>query len=326
MDVARALSRPTALTAAAVLAAFGLALVPAAPASANPSLSEVERQVEALGTKLDATNEKYNAAKVDLEKVRREQKAMQTKLDAAQQKLDAAQAKVGEIAASAYRGNQLGMWGSLIESGSPRTFMDQLTVLEQLTLDQRGAIDAATRAKEQVAAAKAPVDANLKKAAALEKTLRDQQAQLNKDLVKWKALRARLGGRGPSSPGSENATYDGSASGNAEIVVRFAYAQLGKPYVFGAAGPNSYDCSGLTMAAWARAGVYLPHSASRQYRALRKVSRSNLRPGDIVLFYSDLHHNGIYIGGNRVIHAPQPGDNVKIASMNYMPYAGAVRP
>ena len=86
----------------------------------------------------------------------------------------------------------------------------------------------------------------------------------------------------------------------------FAKAQVGKPYIWAAAGPNAYDCSGLTMAAWGKAGVVMAHGSRDQYADFPKVSSSQLQPGDLVLFYSDMHHVGIYVGNGMVIHAGNP--------------------
>ncbi len=115
-------------------------------------------------------------------------------------------------------------------------------------------------------------------------------------------------------------------SGRAGTAVAFARAQLGEPYVYGAAGPDAWDCSGLTMMAWRAAGVSLPHSSSQQYSAGTHVSRSQLQAGDLVFFYSPIHHVGIYIGGGNIIHAPNPSERVKISPVSEMPYAGATRP
>jgi cell wall-associated NlpC family hydrolase len=120
-------------------------------------------------------------------------------------------------------------------------------------------------------------------------------------------------------------TYTGPASGRAAIAVRTAYAQLGDPYVYGASGPNAFDCSGLTSYAWRAAGVYLPHSSSAQYGYGRHVSRADLQPGDLVFYYSPISHVAIYIGGGRVIHAPYPGRSVEIAPLGEMPFTGATR-
>ncbi|MGW4165136.1 C40 family peptidase, partial [Streptomyces sp. NPDC004788] len=114
-------------------------------------------------------------------------------------------------------------------------------------------------------------------------------------------------------------------TGRAAAAIAFAEAQLGKPYVWGATGPSAYDCSGLTQAAWRAAGVSLPRTTYTQINAGRRVSRSELAPGDLVFFYSGISHVGLYIGGGRMIHAPRPGAPVRIAPIDEMPFAGATR-
>nr|WP_188269193.1 MULTISPECIES: C40 family peptidase [unclassified Streptomyces] len=107
--------------------------------------------------------------------------------------------------------------------------------------------------------------------------------------------------------------------------IAFAYAQLGKPYVWGATGPSAYDCSGLTRAAWRSAGVSLPRTTYSQINAGRRVPLFELAPGDLVFFYSGISHVGLYIGNDRMIHAPRPGTPVRIAPITDMPFAGATR-
>lgn len=116
------------------------------------------------------------------------------------------------------------------------------------------------------------------------------------------------------------------ASSKAARAVAYAKAHLGDPYVYGAAGPNAFDCSGLTMRAWQAAGVKLPHNTNAQYAAAKHISKSQLRPGDLVFFYSGMSHVGLYVGNGKVIHAPRPGTPVQYIKMSYMPYAGAARP
>lgn len=122
-----------------------------------------------------------------------------------------------------------------------------------------------------------------------------------------------------ADPGDEYAA-------KAAKVIAFAEGQLGKPYVWGATGPGSYDCSGLTQAAWREAGVQLPRVTYDQVNFGNRVSRSDMRPGDLVFFYSDVSHVGIYIGDGQMIHASRPGDVVKVESIDYMPFHSAVRP
>jgi cell wall-associated NlpC family hydrolase len=115
------------------------------------------------------------------------------------------------------------------------------------------------------------------------------------------------------------------ASGRAQAAVGYALAQLGDPYVYGAAGPDAFDCSGLTMAAWAAAGVSIPHSAIMQVSAGTPVSISELMPGDLVFYYSPISHVGMYIGNGQVVHAPHTGSVVQIVPVNSMPISTAVR-
>ena len=116
------------------------------------------------------------------------------------------------------------------------------------------------------------------------------------------------------------------ASGRAAAAVQYALAQVGKAYVYGAAGPSAFDCSGLTMAAWGQAGVGLPHSSGAQMGSGRPVSQSELQPGDLVFYYSPVSHVAIYVGNGQVVGAQNPSTGVKIVGVNSMPYAGAVRP
>jgi cell wall-associated NlpC family hydrolase len=125
-----------------------------------------------------------------------------------------------------------------------------------------------------------------------------------------------------SSSGSSKA----SASSRGRIALAFAKAQLGERYRFAGAGPNVWDCSGLTMKAWAKAGVKLPHHADNQRKVGKRVSRANLRLGDLVYFYHPIHHVGIYAGNGRVIHAPNPRKRVEYIKISYMPYNSASRP
>ena len=171
---------------------------------------------------------------------------------------------------------------------------------------ERLAREAAERRAAQVAAAE-------ERARALAAAERARQAAI--------AERATRSRPAPAPPPS----YTEVGAGRASIAVQEAYRQLGKPYRWGAEGPDSFDCSGLSKWAWAKAGVSLPHYSRAQYEQGRKVSRSELRPGDLVFFGSPIHHLGIYVGNGQMIHAPQTGDVVKVSSMDRRDYTGAVR-
>ena len=120
----------------------------------------------------------------------------------------------------------------------------------------------------------------------------------------------------PAPTAQQSASYPAAPTAAAQKAVDTAMDQRGKPYEYGAAGPDSYDCSGLTQYAWAAAGVSLPHSSSQQSRMGTPVARDQLQPGDLVFFYSPVSHVGIYIGNNQVVHAPEQGDVVKVSDID----------
>lgn len=121
-------------------------------------------------------------------------------------------------------------------------------------------------------------------------------------------------------------TYNGPASGRGRTAIEFAYAQLGKPYEWGSTGPDSYDCSGLVGAAWRAAGVSLPRTVKQMYDAGRKVSKADVQPGDIIYWYNDNQHNGMYVGDGKAIHAPRTGKNIEIVPVDSSPFCAASRP
>lgn len=129
-----------------------------------------------------------------------------------------------------------------------------------------------------------------------------------------------------ASSSSSSSSSTGKTSSKAAQAIAFARAQIGKPYVYGATGPNAYDCSGLVQAAYASAGVSLPRVTGAQFAADTRVSVSDLLPGDLVFFYSSASHVGIYIGDGKMVHAANPRKPIEIASIDTMPIAGATRP
>ncbi|MFJ1674101.1 NlpC/P60 family protein [Streptomyces sp. NPDC088251] len=185
-------------------------------------------------------------------------------------------------------------------------------LLSELTAQEKARLAALERKKEAEARRKAEELAK-KQAAA--------KAEADREAAK------KAGSSGGTGTGTGTGTgSDSSASTKAEKVLAFARAQIGKPYVWGATGPSSYDCSGLTQAAWKAAGVDIPRTTWDQVKVGTRVATADLRPGDLVFFYDDISHVGIYKGGGMMIHAPKPGANVREESIYYMPIYGSVRP
>jgi cell wall-associated NlpC family hydrolase len=170
--------------------------------------------------------------------------------------------------------------------------------------------------EHQLGAEKATIDKKLAEAKAL---LGDLKAKEREQVVSRSVART-------SAAPTTSAPASVPASGRAAAAVAFAMAQVGDAYVYGATGPSAWDCSGLTMGAWAQAGVSLPHSSSAQYSSGPHIAESDLQPGDLVFYYSPISHVGMYIGNGMIVNAENPSVGVKVTSLHSMPYVGAVRP
>ncbi|WUS98760.1 NlpC/P60 family protein [Streptomyces sp. NBC_00708] len=184
------------------------------------------------------------------------------------------------------------------------------TLLSKLTAEEKARLAELERKKEAEAKRKA-------------EELAKKQAAAKKEAAR-KA--AEPGGSGTETGSGSGSGSGSSASTKAEKVLAFARAQIGKPYVWGATGPASYDCSGLTQAAWKAAGVDIPRTTWDQVNVGTRIATADLQPGDLVFFYDDISHVGIYKGDGMMIHAPKPGANVREESIYYMPIYGSVRP
>lgn len=193
-------------------------------------------------------------------------------------------------------------------------------LLSKLTAEEKARLAELERKKEAEAKRKA---AELAKKQAAAKAEADRKAAA----AEKAAEEAGSGtGTGTGTGTGSGSGSDADASTKAEKVMAFARAQLGKPYVWGATGPASYDCSGLTQAAWKAAGVDIPRTTWDQVNVGTRIATEDLLPGDLVFFYDDISHVGIYKGDGMMIHAPKPGANVREESIYYMPIYGSVRP
>jgi len=254
---------------------------------------------------------------------------------------------MGAVAAAAYRQGGASQFVELVSTSTPQTFLDRAASLDRIAAGQSAQMALAATARhrlaqvqavaaQQQAAQDAVAKTMAKQKSAIEGALAEQQrllAGLKADQLRQfraaqraAAARAAAQARASRDRSFDVPTYNGPASGRASVAVQAAYAQLGKPYEWGASGPNSFDCSGLTMWAWGKAGVSLPHSSQAQYGSGQHVSQADLQPGDLVFYGSPIHHVGIYIGNGNMIEAPHSGTNVRIASYQRGDYAGAVRP
>jgi cell wall-associated NlpC family hydrolase len=314
----------------AVTGAVGV-LFTAVPAQAAPATSaDAAAMVAARGHELEAVTEKFNEARATLDTQRAAAQAAAAQLQQATAALGSAQQQVRGIARSAWTGEGLSSFQALMTSDSATDFVDRMSTLQLVAGHQNGILQAAAGANVAAAQAQAAAEDAAAAAKATYDTVAAQQADLQKQVADYQAVYDRLSAaekRAASTVPQRASRSDRqpvasgpvvASSQAAQIAVDAALAQRGKPYVWAADGPGSFDCSGLTAYAYGIAGIMLSHSSALQARTGQAVSRADLQPGDLVFFYSPVSHVGIYIGNGQMVHAPTSGDVVKIANVDSM--------
>lgn len=312
--LARLWSLPAALLASALAAAL-LVVLPASAAQAadEPTVAEIEAQIAKIWNNAEPLIEQYNEVHENYRKNKAKQAALQKKIAPLQRQVDLGQLRVGVIAAQVYKGGQADTFNAVISSGSPKVLAEQLTFLEMIAREQERQLDDVSSMKSKYDEQKAPIDALVAELAQQDAELAKKKKVIEAQLKELQALRVKAygstGGTGSYRPWPCPAAYEPTSGYKA---ANFACKQTGKPYIWAASGPSGYDCSGLTLASWRQVGVYLPHNAASQRRSIPYVTRANLKVGDLVFYYGDLHHVAIYVGGGKVVHAPTFGDNVRM--------------
>lgn len=349
------IARLSVVTALAVLVA-GLA-VPGASADPDPSIDDVQARVDALHHEAEEASERYNTIKATLGDTRDELRAVRADAAAQQQDTEQLRARVEQLVLAQVDGSGVSTTSKLLLADDPDEFLSsmaamrsyseqssdllaayensraELSLREQQVEDQLAAISAA---EGQMAEEKAAIE---DKAEAAEELLAELEAE-----AAARAAAAEEASRDETTPPADGTTTEAPTgdpveepttptpptpptpvSGNAAVAVETALAQVGDAYVYGAAGPDAFDCSGLTMYAWRAAGVSLSHSSSVQSTQGTPVSLDALMPGDLIFYYSPVSHVGMYIGNGQIVHAANPSRPVEVVSMNLMPISWARR-
>ena len=350
------------------LAAAGIASPSPASADIAQEIKDSQAQLDQLNTASEAAAERYNAGRIQLASAQRAAAVAQAAVAREEAAVSQVRTQMSVFAGQLYRTGPGGPGLELITTGSPNTYLQKVGTLNRISAGQAQVLatfataklrqqTAAATASEAVQAAqdtvrglekdKASVEAAAVKAQQILQDLQVKQSQLiraAKDAAARQAAQARAAELATEARNAAEAAaafqaspviepvvpssgrhYSGSA---AQIAVKVAMDQLGKSYVYGAAGPDHFDCSGLTMYAYAHAGISLPHHAASQFNQGTHVPESDLQPGDLVFFEKNLGHMGMYIGNGKFIHSPHTGDVVKIsplAGYYQNEYAGAVR-
>ncbi|MEC4576362.1 C40 family peptidase [Streptomyces virginiae] len=335
---------------AACVAVALLVAGPVQDAGAEPALPEGENvgalltRLQGLYQKAEEASEAYKSTEDALRTGRQEERLRTAALGRARTALDSERALAGRLAREQYQGGQgLSPYARMLLAGNPQAALDQRRLAaregarraaalgrlakgekeaDALAVRARKALDTRRTLAERQKAQKEEVASQLRQVERLLASLTPEQlarlgareaektAAAQRDLVTSGALPTRTG-----TP---------TAAGGAAL--RYAAAQIGKPYVWGAEGPGSFDCSGLTSQAWAHAGRTIPRTSQEQWARLPKVPLDQLRPGDLVVYFPKATHVGLYVGDGKVIQAPRPGSVVKVSPVAANPLLGAVRP
>jgi len=323
--------------------------------------ARIQAQLDAQGNHISQLDEQYNRAQMSVASTQASYAKAQADLAAANARFAEVKSHMSEAAVNAYtHGGNTSMIEQLVKSDG-KDLAVRKTYVETAAADQRSALDELRAARQDLEAQQAKLKASADSAksaaqnlasqkAAIDAAIAAQQATLSKvkgDIAQLiaqqqaaaaadaqrraqDALRAAASappksaakGHGPSVPSGPPPPV-GHGAGAAVAAAR---SVIGDPYVYGAAGPSSFDCSGLTMWAWAHGGVSLPHSSQSQYASTTHVSLSALQPGDLLFYYSDIHHVAMYSGGGMMIEAPHTGANVREVPMRTTDLVGASRP
>nr|WP_030784766.1 C40 family peptidase [Streptomyces sp. NRRL S-920] len=320
---------------------------PAPPSDASresdASLEKVRKEIEKLYHDAGVATDAYNAAEEKADKQSEQIVKLAKDIAKGEAKLKKLRARAGAAARAQYRGGGLPDEARLMLSDDPGQFLDGAGRMRQGEKATKGMLTELARtqddlriyAKDATARWK-KLEANRKAKAASKKKIKKKIAAAEKlESRLEKKERARLRELEEDAALKRQSAWVGSgvlkgiggkATPQGRKAIEFATAQIGKPYVWGAEGPGSYDCSGLTSKAWAKAGRGIPRTSQEQWKQLPRIDVKNMRPGDLIIYHSDASHVGMYLGDGAIVHAPRPGRDVTIAGAGSMRILGVVRP
>ncbi|MFF4537700.1 NlpC/P60 family protein [Streptomyces aureus] len=340
----RILRAPGRRTAATVTLALALAAAAPQPARAEPgTLTEVRAELERLYHDAEVATNRYDAAD---EKVTGQEKrvhALRSRIGAAETRLGRLTSLAGAAARAQYRGDSLPAEMQFALSGNPERALDDASLVRQTQRATQGVLTALSATREDLGTRTEEAAAELKRLRASRRDRDTERRTIEKHIAEAKSLESRLEKKEveriaaleKKEADDAQATWVGTgildkvgteATPAGRKAIAFATRQLGKPYVWGAEGPDSYDCSGLTSGAWLAAGHPIPRTSEEQWRLLKHVPVEKMRPGDLIIYFADASHVALYIGDGKIIQAPRPGRWVYVSPAASMEILGVVRP
>ncbi|MCD7441222.1 C40 family peptidase [Streptomyces lincolnensis] len=309
-----------------------------------------DKDLEAVREKLDdlyhdaaVATDAYNAAEEKAETQSAQIVALAKKIVEGKEKLDRLKDRAGAAARAQYRSGGLPDEAQLMLSDDPQQFLDGAGRVLQGQRGTKALIGEMTRTQQDLeqyardasaqwqkleenrkakAKAQKRIEKQIAEAEKLESQLEKEEKERLAELERQAALKAQTAWLGSGVLDD----ISGNASAQGQKAVKYATDQMGKPYEWGAEGPTSYDCSGLTSQAWASAGSAIPRTSQQQWQQLKHVAVKDMRPGDLIIYFGDASHVAMYIGDGAIVHAPRPGRTVTVAGAGSMPILGVVRP
>ncbi|MER6108461.1 C40 family peptidase [Streptomyces hirsutus] len=349
---------PGRRTAAAVALACALTATAQTPVRAEPeptTLTEVRDRIERLYHHAEAATDKYNAAGEKVTAKKKRLRGLDAQVTATETRLTRLTSLAGATARAQYRGGGLPAEAQFVLTSDPERALDNASVARQAQQATQRVLTALAETRGKLEKQRASAEDELRELRSERKKRAAHRKTIEKRIAAAEATEARLSeeqrlrlaalerekaaethakwektgvldkaDRAEGAEGAEGAGSEENSAGRRAIA--YATRQLGKPYVWGAEGPDTFDCSGLTSQAWLDAGVAIPRTSQEQWRLLHRVPVEDMRPGDLIIYNSDATHVSLYIGDGKMIHAPRPGRYVTVAPAGSMPILGVVRP
>ncbi|MEU5629688.1 MULTISPECIES: C40 family peptidase [Streptomyces] len=342
----RAPGHRTAAALTLLCALTATAQAPTAHAAPDPrpaSLDDVRRQLDDLYHQAEAATEKYNAADEKAKAQQNEVVALNNRVKTAQQKEVRLKSLLGSVARAQYRSGWLPAEVQLAFASDPGHALDNAASAQQVQQGTQRELTALERVREELRTRTDEASAELTDLKASRRAMARNRDKIKARIAAAHALESqlqtpqlrRLAELEQQAQTEAQAKWVGTgildkvgtrASKAGRKAIEYATEQLGKPYVWGAEGPDSFDCSGLTSQAWLHAGIAIPRTSEEQWARLKHVPISQMRPGDLIIYFSDASHVAIYIGDGKIIQAPRPGRWVYVSPAGSMGILGAVRP
>ncbi|MFD3930498.1 NlpC/P60 family protein [Streptomyces sp. NPDC058614] len=330
-------TRVTVLTTAAAAAVVLSANAANAAPSEKPSVDEVKSKVDKLHEEAEQATEKLDGATEKQDKLQKQIDTLQDNVARGQEELNDLRDGLGSMATAQYRTGGIDPSVQLFLSADPDDYLDKASTMDQLSNQQVETLKKVQEKQRSLAQQREEASEKLKDLASTRTELAKNKKEVQAKLAEANRLlntltaaeQAALDAKEAQASSAAQAAAGGStapASGRASSAYAAAQSKLGAPYVYGASGPSSFDCSGLTSWAYAQAGVSIPRTSQAQASAGTRIySQSDLQVGDLVIFYSDQHHVGFYAGNGQVLHAPRSGAVVRYESIGNMPFQFGVR-